>query len=169
MCCIHLAKREVMFPTRILLSVDGSKETPSAVRAAIELAGGTGSEVHLVHVVSTVPELPYPHLAAKERSEAILEWRKLKGLEFLDEQVRRIEDDLGVSVAASYYREGRPEKELLRLGTEIDAGLIMMAGRRRTRLERIFGASIAEKVLRRSDRPVLVVDGRGSRGSVVPR
>ena len=96
-----------MFPTRILLSVDGSKETPSAVRAAIELAGGTGSEVHLVHVVSTVPELPYPHLAAKERSEAILEWRKLKGLEFLDEQVRRIGDDLGVSVAASYYREGR--------------------------------------------------------------
>ncbi len=158
-----------MFPTKILLAVDGSKETPSAVRAVTELAGGTGSEVHVVHVVSTVPELPYPHLAAKERSEAILEWRKLKGLEFLDEQVRRIEDDLGVRVAASYYREGRPEKELLRLGAEIDAGLIMMGGRRRTRLERVFGTSIAEKVLRRADRPVLVVDGRGSRGSVIPR
>ena len=158
-----------MFPTKILLAVDGSKETPSAVRAATELASGTGSEVHLVHVVSTVPELPYPHLSAKERREAILEWRKLKGLEFLDEQVRRIGDDLGVSVAASYYREGRPEKELLRLGAEIDAGLIMMGGRRRTRLERVFGTSISEKVLRRADRPVLVVDGRGSRGSVVPR
>ena len=158
-----------MFPTKILLAVDGSEETPSAVLAAAELAGGTGSEVHVVHVVSTVPELPYPHLAAKERSEAILEWKKLKGLEFLDKQVRRIGDDLGVGVAASYYREGRPEKELLRLGNEIDAGLIMMGGRRRTCLERVFGASIAEKVLRRADRPVLVVDGRSSRGSVVPR
>ncbi len=156
-----------------MLAVDGSKETPSAVRAAVELASGTGSEVHVVHVVSTVPELPYPHSTAKERSEAILEWRKLKGLEFLDEQVRRIGDDLAAGIAASYYREGRPEKELVRLGNEIDAGLIMMGGRRRTRLERIFGTSTAEKVQRRADRPVLVVDGvvdgRGSRGSVVPR
>ena len=158
-----------MFPTKILLAVDGSKETPSAIRAAIEVASGTGSEVHVVHVVSTVPELPYHHLAAKKKSEAILEWRKLKGLEFLDEQVRRIGDDLGVSVAASYYREGRPEKELLRLGTEINAGLIMIGGRKRRRFERVFGANFAEKVLRRADRPVLVVDDRGSRGSVVPR
>ena len=158
-----------MFPTKILLAVDGSKETPSAERAAIELAGGTGSEVHVVHVVSTVPELPYPHLAERERSEAILEWRKLKGLEFLDEQVRHMREDLGGRVAASYYREGRPEKELVHLGNEIDAGLIVMGGRRRTRLERIFGANPAEKVLRRADRPVLVVDGRGSRGSAVPR
>jgi nucleotide-binding universal stress UspA family protein len=169
MCDTHLVERGVMFPTKILLAVDGSKETPSTERAAIELASGTGSEVHVVHVVSTVPELPYPHLAAKERSEAILEWRKLKGLEFLDDRVRRIGEDLGGTVAASYYREGRPEEELLRLGREIDAGLIMMGGRRRTRLERAFGANSAEKVLRRADRPVLVVDGRGSRGSVVPR
>jgi len=158
-----------MFPTKILLAVDGSKETPSAVRTAVELAGATGSEVHVVHVVSTVPELPYPHSTAKERSEAILEWRKLKGLEFLDDQARRIGDDLGAGIAASYYREGRPDKELLRLGEEIDAGLIVMGGRRRTRLERVFGANPAEKVLRRADRPVLVVDGRGSRGSAVPR
>ena len=157
-----------MFPTKILLAVDGSKETPSAVRTAVELASATGSEVHVVHVVSTVPELPYPHSTAKERSEAILEWRKLKGLEFLDEQVRRIEGDLGGG-AASYYKEGRPERELLRLGKEIDAGLIVMGGRRRTRFARVFGANPAEKVLRCADRPVLVVDGRGSRGSVVPR
>lgn len=158
-----------MFPTKILLAVDGSKQTPSAMQAAVELASGTGSEVHVVHVVSTAPELPYPHLAAKERSEALLEWKKLKGLEFLDEQVRRIGDDLGVSVAASYYREGRPEKELLRLGTEIDAGLIVVGGLRRRRFERVFGANFAEKVLRRADRPVLVVGNRDSRGSVVPR
>ncbi len=169
MCNIHLVLRDVMFPTKILLAVDGSKETPSAVRAAVELAGGTGSEVHVVHVVSTVPELPYPHSTAKERSEAILERRKLKGLEFLDEQVRRIREALGGGVAASYYREGRPEKELLRLAEEIDAGLIMMGGRRRTRFERIFGANPAERLMRRADRPVLVVDGSGSRGSVVPR
>ena len=115
------AKRDFKFPTRILLAVDGSKETPSAVRAAIELASGTASEVHVVHVVSTVPELPYPHFAAKDRSEAFLEWRKLGGLEFLDDQVRRIREDLGSGVAASYYREGRPGKELLH-GSTVESG-----------------------------------------------
>ena len=162
-------KRDTMFPTRILLAVDGSKETPSAVRAAVELASGTNSEMHVVHVVCTVPGPPYPHFAAKERSEAILEWRKLKGLEFLDEQVKRIGEDLGGSVAASYYREGKPEAELLRLGREIDAGLIVMGGRRRTRLERVLGMNSAEKVLRRADRPVLVVGSESSRSSAVPR
>jgi len=158
-----------MFPTRILDAVDAFRETSSALRAAVELASGTGSELHVVHVVPTVPELPFLHLAARERVENFSEWRRLKGLEVLDDRVRRIGEDLGGSVAASYYREGKPEKELVRLSEEIDAGLIMMGGRRGARFERVFGASVAEKVLRRANRPVLIVDDRSSRGLPVPR
>ncbi|MBD0328353.1 MAG: universal stress protein [Pyrinomonadaceae bacterium] len=158
-----------MFPTRILVAVDAFRETSSALRAAVELASGTDSELHVVHVVPTVPELPFLHLAARERVENFSEWRRLKGLEVLDDRVRRIGEDLGGSVAASYYREGKPEKELVRLSEEIDAGLIMMGGRRGTRFERVFGASVAEKVLRCANRPVLIVDDRSSRGLPVPR
>ncbi len=158
-----------MFPTRILVPVDGYRETSSAVRAAVELASGTGSELHLVHVVPTVPELAYLHLAAKERVKEFLEWRRLKGLEVLDDQVRRIGEDLGGSVTASYYREGKPEKGLVLLAKEIDAGLIMMGGRRQKRFERVFGANLAEKLLRHADRPVLIVDDEGSRRLAVPR
>ena len=158
-----------MFPTKILVAVDGFRETSWAVRAAVESASGTGSELHVVHVVPTVPELPYLHLAAKERAEDFFEWRKLKGLEVLDEQVRRIGEDLGGTVAASYYREGKPGKEIAFLGEEIDAGLIMVGGRRQAPFERIFGANLAEKILRRTDRPVLIVDDRGSQSLPVPR
>jgi len=158
-----------MFPTRILVVVDAFRETPSAVRAAVELASGTGSELHVVHVVPTVPELPFLQLAARERVENFFEWRRLKGVEVLDDWVRRIGEDLGGSVAASYYREGKPEKELVLLAKEIDGGLIMIGGRRQARFERVFGANLAEKVLRRADRPVLIVDDGGSRDVVVPR
>ena len=158
-----------MFPTRILVAVDGYRETTSAVRAAVELASGTGSELHVVHVVPTVPELPYLHLAAKERVETLFERRRLKGLEVLDGQIQRICKDLGGSVAASYYREGKPEKELALLAKEIDAGLITIGGRRQTRFERVFGANLAENVLRRAERPVLIVDDRGSRDLAIPR
>ena len=87
----------------------------------------------------------------------------------LDDRVRRIGEDLGGTVAASYYREGKPEKEVAVLGEEIDAGLIVVGGRRQAPFERIFAANLAEKVLRRTDRPVLIVDARGSRGLPVPR
>jgi nucleotide-binding universal stress UspA family protein len=149
-----------MFPTKILVAVDGFRGMSSTVRAAVELASGTDSELHVVHVVPTVPELPYLHLAAKERVEHFFEWRRLKGLELLDDQVRRVGEDLGGSVAASYYREGKPEKELVLLGEEIEAGLIMIGGQRQTRFERVFGANLAEKVLRRAGRPVLIVEDR---------
>jgi nucleotide-binding universal stress UspA family protein len=158
-----------MFPTRILIAVDGFRETSLAVRAAVELASGTGSELHVVHVVPKVPEMPYLHLAAKEGIESFFVWRSLKGLELLDDHVRRIGEDLGGSVAASYFREGKPEKELIHLGKEIDAGLIMIGGRRQTRFERVFGANVAEKVLRRADRPVLIVDDQRSTGLAVLR
>ena len=58
-----------MFPTRILIAVDGFRETSPAVQAAVETARGTGSELHVVHVVPMAPELPYLHLAAKEGVE----------------------------------------------------------------------------------------------------
>jgi len=83
--------------------------------------------------------------------------------------VRRIREDLGGTVGASYYKEGRPEEEIAVLGKEIDAGLIMVGGRRQERFERIFGANFAEKVLRRADRPVLIVEDRSYRGLPVPR
>jgi nucleotide-binding universal stress UspA family protein len=153
-----------MFPTNILVAVDAFRETSWALHAAVELASVSGSELHIVHVVPTVPELPYLHLAARERVEDFFEWRRLKGLEVLDDRVRRIGEDLGGSVAASYYREGKPEKEIVLLGKQIDAGLIIVGGRRQAPFDRVFAANLAEKVLRRADRPVLIVDDRSSRG-----
>lgn len=132
------------------------------------MSNGTGSELHVVYVVSTVVELPYPTLAAKKRNEELFEWRRLGGLRLLDDRVRRIEN-LGGGVAASYYREGNPEKEVLLLAKDLDVGLIMTGGQRRPWFERIFGAGFSERVSRRANRPVLVVGRRGSRNSTVSR
>jgi nucleotide-binding universal stress UspA family protein len=163
-----LRRRSSIFPTKILLATDGSEEASIAEDAALGLSNGTGSELHVVHVVRTRPELPYPRSSMKERNEALLEWRRLNGLKLLDDRVRRIED-LGGSVAASHYEEGDPQREVIRLAEELDAGLIIMGGQRRLWFERIFGAGFSEEVRRRANRPVLVVGGRGLRGSSVPR
>jgi nucleotide-binding universal stress UspA family protein len=153
---------------------DGSDGASLAVQAAVELAEGTDSELHLVHVVPIVPERTRPyswanHSWAKERSEAQLEWRKLRGLKLLDDQVRRVEEELGGTLTRTYYREGRPEKEVVRLGDEIDAGLIVTKSQGCPWLERIFGARFSKGVFWWADRPVLIVGELGWRGSTLPR
>jgi nucleotide-binding universal stress UspA family protein len=72
-------------------------------------------------------------------------------------------------VEASHYREGNPEKEVVKLGREIGAGLIVTGGERRPWFVRIFGSGFSSKVLRKADRPVLVVGKRGLQGSAVPK
>ena len=157
-----------MFPAKILVAMNGSAEAIPALEAAVDLSSGTGSDLHIVHVVSTVPELPYPGVGTKDKSEALLEQRRLGGFRLLEYQAKRAED-LGGSVAATHYREGSPEKEILKLGGELDAGLIVTGGRKRPWFERIFGAGFSTKVFRRSDRPVLVVGARGAQNSAVHR
>lgn len=104
----------------------------------------------------------------RERNEAVLDRRKIRGLRLLQERVRRIED-LGGVVTASHYREGNPEKEVLKLASELDAGLIITGGQRRPWFERIFGAGFSEHVFKRADRPVLVVNDREPEGSALMR
>lgn len=157
-----------MFPAKILVAMNGEAEAIPALEAAVDLSGGTGSELHIVHVVSTVPQMPYPGTAAMKKSAAYLERRRLDGLRLLEYQAGRARE-LGWGVAATHYREGVPEKEVLKLGEELDAGLIVTGGRKRPWFERVFGAGFSTTVLRRADRPVLVVGQRGSRSSTVPR
>ena len=127
-----------------------------AVEAAVELAKGTGSELHVVNVVSTAPEMPYPRRFAKERTEAIIEAKKLHALTLLDKRVVGIEK-LGGKVAGSHYREGKPDEEVIRLSEELDVGLVIIGDRNLSWFERTFARSLSERVLRRVNRPVLVV------------
>ena len=157
-----------MFPKKILLATDASDEAYPAVEAAVELANGTGSELHVVFVVSTAPELPYPKFTARKRNEAYLEQKRLGGLRLLGHQVRRVED-LGGRVTASHYREGKPEREVVRLGRELGAGLIVTGGQRRPWFVRLFGPGFSTKLFRKADRPVLVVGKHTLENLAVPK
>ena len=157
-----------MFPKKILVATNASDEAYPAVEAAVELANGTGSELHLVFVVSTAPELPYPKFTAKERNEAFLEQKRLGGLRLLEHQARHVEE-LGGRVTVSHYREGKPAREVVRLGREIGAGLIVAGGRRRPWFVRIFGPSFSTRLLRKADRPVLVVGKHAPQSSAIPK
>ena len=127
-----------------------------AAEAAVELVIGTGAELHVMHVVSTAPEMPYPRRFAKERTEALLEAKKLHALTLLDKPVAWIEK-IGGKVTGSHYREGKPAEEVIRLSEELDVGLVISGDRQLGWFERAFAKSFSQRVLSRANRPVLVV------------
>ena len=138
--------------------VEGIKESFLATRKAVEISGGMGFELHIVCPVLTTPRRPYPHSSGKERSRAILKQRKLVALTLLEEHARLIEE-AGGEVAASHYREGEPEDELVELGEVLDAGLIIVP---EWTLEangvwRLLTGSLSDALVRRAKSPVMVV------------
>ena len=140
------------------MATDGSKESAPAVRTAVELAKGTGSELHVVHTISTAPKPPYPNYWQIEQSNALRDRKSLAALALLEEKIRQVEA-LGGIVSGSHYREGMPEEEITRLAEELEVGLIVAGGRDVGRFGSLFAPSFSESVYRRARCAVLVVRG----------
>jgi nucleotide-binding universal stress UspA family protein len=68
-----------VFPTKILLATDGSKEAASASQTAAELAQKTGSELHVVHVGQTLGPRVTPVMSATGKEPCRVHRRSLKG------------------------------------------------------------------------------------------
>ncbi len=150
-----------MYPTKMLLATDGSKESTPAVRTAVELANATGSELHVAHVISTAPQRPYPRHFERAKSEDILQRKRVTALVLLDEKVR-LAEKMGGIVVNSYYREGDSVKEVLRLAEKLDVGLIITGGRRLAKPRMLWSRSYPMELFRHAKCPVLIVRGGNS-------
>lgn len=160
-----------IFPTKILLATDGSREATLAARAAVDFSNKTGSDLYVVHV-DTMPrssganplEAPLdPRYGPQVVPEAVDpgQQREKPGpeptpQEFLDNQVARIRE-IGGKVAEAYIRAGRPAEEIISLGEDIGAGLIVTGSRGLSPLKRLVMGSTSETVVRYAPCSVLVV------------
>ncbi len=141
-----------IFPTKILLATDGSREAELAATTAADLANATNSELHSVHVGELLPTL----LAQTEAEPVQLE---REARERLDEQVRRVEE-AGGTIKEAHLRLGRADEEIADLAHSLDAGLIVMGSRGRGRIRRALMGSVSDSVVRHAHCPVLVVRPR---------
>ena len=151
-------REEDRLPGRILLALDGSKEARVATRAAVEISNATGSELHLVYALQTQESLPYSHPLRGERWIASLEHAKHEAREFVDDQARRIEAE-GGKVKVAHLAFGEPGEEIVKLGEELEAGLIVTGSRGLGGVRRALMGSVSESVVRHAHCPVLVVRG----------
>ena len=138
-----------IFPTKILLATDRSREAELAATTAVDLANSTNSELHVIHVGDFLPTL----LAQTEVEPAQLE---REAQQLLDEQVRGIEE-AGGTVKETHLRLGRADEEIVDLAQNIGAGMIVMGSRGRGRIRRALMGSVSESVVRHAHCPVTIV------------
>jgi nucleotide-binding universal stress UspA family protein len=141
-----------IFPTRILVATDGSREAQLALTTAADLAKSTDSELHVVHV-GEVPLIYHPE---RHAYRAGYEEHEKESQQLLEAQVQRIEG-AGAKVAQAHLRMGRADEEIGELAQSIDAGLIVMGSRGQGRLRRALVGSVSESVVRHAHCPVTIV------------
>ena len=144
-----------IFPTRILLAIDGSEEVELAALRAVDLAESTDSELHVVHV-GLVPRFleSYPGVLGYERRlYQQIEEESRQRLRELSWRVKVA----GGNVARSHLRMRKVDLEIVALAKELGADLIVMGCRGHRRIRRVIEGSVSNGVIRHATCPVLVV------------
>jgi nucleotide-binding universal stress UspA family protein len=142
-------------PGRILLALDGSEEA-SAARTAVEFADRMDSELHVVHVGELTP-VYHPD---RHGYLALYEKLQEKAQRLLGQQVHEVKS-AGGTVAKAHLRMGRPDEEIVVLGEEIGARLIITGSRGLGGIRRALMGSVSDSVVRHAQCSVMVIRKEG--------
>ncbi|HEY9870858.1 MAG TPA: universal stress protein, partial [Candidatus Obscuribacterales bacterium] len=139
---------------KLLVAIDGSRASDSALEVVLERAWPPGTQIRLTHVVSSAG----PHAAPFDSVESAAE--ALNGLAHNCFAVfPHLTFDVGIE-------EGAVADSLLAMAAAWASDLIVMGTNDRTGLDRLLLGSVSQQVLERAHCPVLIGrkadNGRGS-------
>lgn len=138
---------------KIIVATDGSETSRKAAISAIEIAKLTGSIVIAVYVADVI-RLAYPS-GCGEFSDAIRKSLQREGERAIKE-VSQVAKNEGL-LCKEVIVEGDPAMELVRISQESEGGLLVIGSIGRSGLKSVLMGSVAEKVIRHSKVPVLIV------------
>ena len=147
----------------ILVPTDGSETAESAVDHAIDLASKYDATVHALYVVdidATNYSLGTEQIDRIRRGD-LDEMTEVKSE--ADDATGYVVDraaDHGLTVE-EHVTAGQPARAIRKFVEDDDIDLVVMGSHGRSGLSRVILGSVAEKVLRRTRLPVLVVDAEG--------
>lgn len=136
----------------IVIATDGSENSKKAIFCGIEIAKLSGSTVYAIHVIDTPSMVSEIWTAGKE---LIHEMMIRDGKKTLSE-TKKIVEDSGVEVK-DVLLSGHPAEEIIKFAEDNNIDLIVMGTLGATGLEKFLMGSVAEKVVRFSKIPVMVV------------
>ena len=142
-------------PDAILVPTDGSDCSDAAAAHAVDLALAADATLHVVHVVDA-------GVLPMDGSGAVFDELQRAGERALDSVVERAER-AGVSTIRASVLSGTPYRAIADYADAEDVALVVMGTHGRTGFDRYLLGSVAERVVRLSDRPILTVGGGDGR------
>ncbi|WP_232700969.1 universal stress protein [Halobacterium wangiae] len=133
---------------QILFPADGSDCAEAAFDYVLEIAAGHDATVHVLNVADTTR-------SNVERQTGLVETLEERGEQLVRDVAERA-DERGVDTTTE-VRRGEPYRTILDYAEETGVDVIAMPTRGRRGLERFLLGSTTERVLRRSDVPVLTI------------
>jgi len=144
---------------KILIATDGSETSMRAAKMAVSIGKASGASLTAVYVLDVHRLAQLPGYAAMPGiKDNLMELMLKEGGEALEEI-----GDMARDANVAYERvvvEGDPGEELLKLCREPGFDLVVLGSVGRGVLTRLLLGSVAERVVRHSPVPVLVVPAR---------
>jgi nucleotide-binding universal stress UspA family protein len=132
---------------KILIPTDGTENSRQAIDRAIEIAKPVDASIHALSITSD--------FSFEERQDQLRSDPSDAAESAIVEAKEMVEGaDLDFT---SSIREGTTHEQILGYADENDIEMIVMATHGRTGLQRVVLGSVAEKTIRNSTRPVLIV------------
>jgi nucleotide-binding universal stress UspA family protein len=151
----------------ILYATDLSVNAAHAFRHAIALARQDGGGIHILHVLPEVEPAMLNYISTVmgeerladlelEHKEEVRELIRDRLRQFASDELTDHPEDMG-RISAIEVHHGSPVGQILETADRIEADLIVVGSHGKGRLKHALLGSVAEKMLRKSQRPVLVV------------
>ena len=149
---------------KILLAIDGTKESKAALEAISKLNAGSMSEIRILTVIDMA--LPLAHdiytgmIANTIEIEQAARAAAEESLEKTKSSVEALVSGSDVSVITQSV-VGSPESSIVEAAEEMDADLIILGSHGYSRWERLLLGSVSDSVIHHAPCSVLVVRSGG--------
>jgi nucleotide-binding universal stress UspA family protein len=140
--------KKILFPT------DFSEPSYEALKAATEVASHFSAEMVVVHVIHPFPAIPAGPVPAFNVAEVLQEMEAAA-----NDSLRAIMEEKipGTVASSSIVAHGGPADEIVRIASDQNADLIVIATHGLTGWRRFVFGSVAQRVVRLARCPVLTI------------
>lgn len=149
---------------RILVPLDGSKLSEQALQSAIQVARRCNGQLYLVHALNLPTNMGLQFLLeSQEEVDELVDqwWHDAEAYLLATAEAVRLQ---GVEVKTQLIH-GEPDKVIDDLAKQGKVGIIAMSTHGRTGLQRWVYGSVASKVLRSVECPLLLVRAKADEGN----
>lgn len=147
----------------VLVAVDFSDDSHTAIKWAIDYADGLGASLTIVHVVHDPAGAPgYYHRDKEDLLLPLEEIAEERFDEFLGDVRHERPNSKALGNASRILVRGLPANRILAVAEEIEAAHIVVGCQGRTGLPHLLVGSVAQRVVQLSPTPVTVVKSKSS-------